>query len=73
MLTNSWLEIPEIKLIDFVIMQLMNELCKAKCYSSAGRVRHNPGERLVSVDQVLPMNTESSKQAVPAYCAKRES
>jgi hypothetical protein len=26
MLTNSGLEIPEIKLIDFVIMQLMNEL-----------------------------------------------
>jgi hypothetical protein len=46
---------------------------KAKCYSSAGRVRHNPGQRLVSVDQILPINTESSKLAVPAYSAKRES
>jgi hypothetical protein len=46
---------------------------KAKFNSSAGRVWHNPGEGVVSVVQILPKNTESSKLAVPGYHPKRES
>jgi hypothetical protein len=57
MLTNWWLEIPEIKIIDFVIFRLMNALwarpSKANCYSTAGRARHNPGHRVASVDPVF--------------------
>jgi hypothetical protein len=64
MLTNSWLEISEIKFDDFVIIQLMNELwappSRARCYSSAGRVRLNPGDRVASVDHVFSSTTESS-------------